>query len=93
MIADAKSIPAIVNDVTIYGNLASVLAHIPFAPYYDSVAKYNEAVTRHKATVSMPLRFDRLEKRILQIEKRQTLTEAELALLRGLIDRVSLTTY
>jgi len=80
---DPNCIPALLNHTTIYNNLASVLAHIPFAPYWDSVARYEQSLTWYKEAVSMPLRFDRLE-------KRQTLTEAELALLRGQLDRVGI---
>lgn len=85
-----NSIPAIVNDVTIYGNLASVLAHIPFADYWDYVAKYEQSLAKYQATVGMPLSFDRLEKRMANLEARQTLTEADLALLLGQLNRVNI---
>ena len=47
-------------------------------------------VARYKARITMALGFDRLEKRVANLEEQNTILEAELVLLRGQLDRVSL---
>jgi hypothetical protein len=83
MIPSPECIVAIVEDYSLKSNLYSILlmiAHEPVRRYEASVAKYN-------ARTTIPSGLDRLEKRVLNLEARQTLAEAELALLRGLFDR------
>lgn len=85
-------IPAIAYDLTIKTNLVEAATMSVLYPLLKDEIRYNQSFTRYKEAISMPLRFDRLQKRIANLEKRQTLTEADLALLRGELDRISLTT-
>lgn len=81
MIPDPNCVPQIVQDYQIVSNLALILRLLTHVP----VAEYEARVARYKARV-VPSGFSRLEQRVVNLEKRQILTEAELTLLKGQLE-------
>ena len=77
----------IAEDYSLKSNLVLILRMIAHEP----VRRYEEKVAQYKARVTMPSGFRKLEQRVVNLEARQILTEGELALLRGQLDRVSIT--
>lgn len=87
MILDPQCIVAIAEDYQLKNNVYLILRMIAHEP----VREYEASVVRYEARAT-PSSSSRLEKRVANLEVRNTLLEAELVLLRGQLDRASLTT-
>ena len=78
-------ITGLVNDLTIKNNLAQACTMSVLYPLLKDEIEYKQSLARYKTQVTMPSRLT-LEKRMLELEKRQILVEADLALLRGQLE-------
>lgn len=87
MIPSPEYISQMAQDYSLMSNLRLMLTMIVHEP----VREYEARVAKYKARTAMPvtpLGFNRLEERMANLEARQTLGEADLTLLEGLLERL-----